>query len=94
MYVPPQAKKAKEAAAAANATLAVTGAVGWRREGIKYKRNEIFLDIVEQVNVLMSQNGGAAGGGSLRGMWWATGAHGGRELRGSRARSLGSTTAG
>ncbi|KAG2434281.1 hypothetical protein HXX76_008005 [Chlamydomonas incerta] len=51
------AKKAKEAAAAANATLAVTGAVGWRREGIKYKRNEIFLDIVEQVNVLMSQNG-------------------------------------
>ncbi|GLC40511.1 hypothetical protein PLESTB_000705800 [Pleodorina starrii] len=52
-----QAKKAKEAAAAANATLSVTGAVGWRREGIKYKRNEIFLDILEQVNVLMSSNG-------------------------------------
>ncbi|KAG2494323.1 hypothetical protein HYH03_007381 [Edaphochlamys debaryana] len=50
-------KKARDAAAAANATLAVTGAVGWRREGIKYKRNEIFLDIVEQINVLMSQNG-------------------------------------
>ncbi|KXZ55805.1 hypothetical protein GPECTOR_2g1355 [Gonium pectorale] len=51
------AKKARDAAAAANATLAVTGAVGWRREGIKYKKNEIFLDLVEQVNVLMSSNG-------------------------------------
>lgn len=58
---PNQAKKAREAANAANATLAVTGAVGWRREGIKYKRNEIFLDIVEQVNVLISSNGTGAG---------------------------------
>lgn len=27
----------------------VTGAVGWRREGIKYKKNEVFLDVIEQV---------------------------------------------
>ncbi|GFR47859.1 hypothetical protein Agub_g9668 [Astrephomene gubernaculifera] len=51
------AKKARDAAAAANATLAVTGAVGWRREGLKYKRNEVYLDLVEQVNVLLSNNG-------------------------------------
>ena len=39
------------------ATLTVTGAVGWRREGIRYKKNELFLDIIEQVNVLVSSNG-------------------------------------
>jgi len=40
-----------------NATLQVTGAVGWRREGIKYKKNEVYLDIIEQINLLMSNNG-------------------------------------
>lgn len=67
-----------------NATLQVTGAVGWRREGLVYKKNEVtyhcvfivsdaicivpfinynlfmqvFLDIVESVNLLMSSKGG------------------------------------
>ncbi|KAK8639989.1 hypothetical protein V6N13_138355 [Hibiscus sabdariffa] len=40
-----------------NATLQVTGAVGWRREGLFYKKNEVFLDIVESVNLLMSSKG-------------------------------------
>lgn len=40
-----------------NATLQVTGAVGWRREGLNYKKNEVFLDIVESVNLLMSSKG-------------------------------------
>mmetsp|Transcript_4235 Transcript_4235/g.14729 ORF Transcript_4235/g.14729 Transcript_4235/m.14729 type:complete len:445 (-) Transcript_4235:103-1437(-) len=38
-------------------TMQVTGAVAWRREGIKYKKNEVYLDIVENVNLLMSSNG-------------------------------------
>eukprot|EP00798_Chlamydomonas_sp_ICE-L_P015035 gene15035-21105_t len=42
---------------APNATLQVTGAVAWRREGLKYKRNEIYLDNVEQVNLVMSSIG-------------------------------------
>jgi len=29
----------------------VTGAVGWRKDSIKYKKNEVFLDIVEQVRL-------------------------------------------
>ncbi|KAK7367670.1 hypothetical protein VNO80_09688 [Phaseolus coccineus] len=37
-----------------NATLQVTGAVGWRREGLVYKKNKVFLDIVESENLLMS----------------------------------------
>ena len=35
----------------------VTGAVGWRRNGIRYKKNEVFLDIVETVNVLLNSKG-------------------------------------
>lgn len=35
----------------------VTGAVSWRREGLKYKSNEVFLDIVESINVLMTSKG-------------------------------------
>lgn len=49
--------RAPEVKAAPNATLQVTGAVGWRREGVVYKKNEVFLDIVESVNLLMSQKG-------------------------------------
>ena len=36
---------------------AVTNAVSWRPEGIKHKKNEIFLDVVEKLNLLVSSNG-------------------------------------
>eukprot|EP00397_Hematodinium_sp_SG-2012_P028912 GEMP01030489.1.p1 GENE.GEMP01030489.1~~GEMP01030489.1.p1 ORF type:complete len:429 (+),score=84.97 GEMP01030489.1:105-1391(+) len=36
---------------------AITNAVGWRSEGIKHKKNEIFLDVVEKLNLLVSSNG-------------------------------------
>ncbi|KAL7070332.1 hypothetical protein ACQ4LE_010492 [Meloidogyne hapla] len=35
----------------------VTGQIRWRREGIKYRRNDLFLDVIEYVNLLMSQQG-------------------------------------
>ena len=35
----------------------VTGAVGWRKDSIRYKKNEVFLDIIETVNMLMSNKG-------------------------------------
>ena len=37
--------------------LQVTGAVGWRKDNIRYKKNEVYLDIVEKVNLLMSSKG-------------------------------------
>ena len=37
--------------------MAVTGAVAHRREGIKYKKNEVYLDVIEDVNVLIGQQG-------------------------------------
>lgn len=52
-----EAAKQRREAEAQSATLQVTGAVGWRKDNIKYKKNEVFLDIVEQVNVLMSSKG-------------------------------------
>ena len=38
-------------------TSQITGAVDWRLPDLKYKKNEVFLDILEQVNLLMSSDG-------------------------------------
>lgn len=35
----------------------MTSAVQWRREGLSYKKNEVYLDIVESVNLMMSAEG-------------------------------------
>jgi len=34
--------------------MAVTNAVSWRTEGIRYRKNEVFLDVIESVNLLVS----------------------------------------
>ncbi|KAF8068352.1 AP2M [Scenedesmus sp. PABB004] len=52
-----EADAAASAAQARSATLTVTGAVSWRRPGLVYKSNEVFLDIVEEVNMLTSATG-------------------------------------
>jgi AP-1 complex subunit mu len=31
----------------------VTNAVSWRSEGIRYRKNEVFLDVIESVNLLV-----------------------------------------
>jgi len=31
--------------------------VSWRAEGIKYKKNEVYIDVIENVNVLLSTKG-------------------------------------
>eukprot|EP01024_Parvocaulis_polyphysoides_P007137 TRINITY_DN12146_c1_g1_i1.p1 TRINITY_DN12146_c1_g1~~TRINITY_DN12146_c1_g1_i1.p1 ORF type:complete len:428 (+),score=68.88 TRINITY_DN12146_c1_g1_i1:242-1525(+) len=36
--------------------MAVTNAVSWRKEGIIYKKNEVFLDVLEKVNLLVNTN--------------------------------------
>lgn len=38
-------------------SMQVTGATTWRRDGIRYKKNELFLDVIETVNMLMSAQG-------------------------------------
>ncbi|KAG2377892.1 hypothetical protein C9374_008977 [Naegleria lovaniensis] len=34
-----------------------TQAISWRKEGILYKKNECFLDVIESVNILVSNSG-------------------------------------
>ena len=34
-----------------------TGAISWRKEGIKYRKNELFIDVVENCNLMVSNKG-------------------------------------
>uniref|UniRef100_A0A915LEJ7 MHD domain-containing protein n=1 Tax=Romanomermis culicivorax TaxID=13658 RepID=A0A915LEJ7_ROMCU len=36
---------------------AVTNAVSWRSEGLIYRKNEVFIDVIESVNLLANANG-------------------------------------
>lgn len=36
---------------------AASNVVSWRTDGIKHAKNEIFLDVVERLNILVSNNG-------------------------------------
>ncbi|CAI7603198.1 Clathrin adaptor mu subunit C-terminal [Penicillium manginii] len=38
-------------------TMQATGALSWRRSDIKYRKNEAFVDVIEDVNLLMSATG-------------------------------------
>jgi len=38
-------------------TMTVTTAVSWRPEGIKHRKNEVFLDVIESINLLCNANG-------------------------------------
>jgi AP-1 complex subunit mu len=35
----------------------LTGAVSWRSEDIKHRKNEVFLDVIESINLLVASNG-------------------------------------
>ena len=38
-------------------TMQATGATSWRRNDIKYRKNEAFVDVIEDVNLLMLATG-------------------------------------
>lgn len=38
-------------------TTQITGAIDWRREGIRHKKNEVYIDVLESVNLLLSSTG-------------------------------------
>jgi len=37
--------------------VSVSNAVSWRTEGIKHKKNEVFVDVIEKLNLLVASNG-------------------------------------
>eukprot|EP01112_Ceratiomyxa_fruticulosa_P007794 TRINITY_DN2028_c0_g1_i1.p1 TRINITY_DN2028_c0_g1~~TRINITY_DN2028_c0_g1_i1.p1 ORF type:complete len:431 (-),score=72.87 TRINITY_DN2028_c0_g1_i1:167-1459(-) len=60
MYITQGKDKFKEKSTVAKskqATIHVTGATPWRNPDIRHRKNEIFIDIVESVNLLMSSEG-------------------------------------
>jgi len=38
-------------------TIQTTGVTNWRAQGIKYSKNEIYIDVVESLNILMNGDG-------------------------------------
>lgn len=50
-------RQSTSAAADKQMTSTITGARDWRREGIVHKKNEVFLDVDESVNLLVSATG-------------------------------------
>uniref|UniRef100_A0A8B9L5Q8 AP-1 complex subunit mu-1-like n=1 Tax=Astyanax mexicanus TaxID=7994 RepID=A0A8B9L5Q8_ASTMX len=54
-YITQQGHKLEVGAPRPPAT--VTNAVSWRSEGIKYRKNEVFMDVIESVNLLVKALG-------------------------------------
>ncbi|XP_056606391.1 adaptor related protein complex 1 subunit mu 3 [Triplophysa dalaica] len=54
-YITQQGHKLEVGAPRPPAT--VTNAVSWRSEGVKYRKNEVFMDVIESVNLLVSATG-------------------------------------
>ncbi|KAL7750873.1 clathrin associated protein complex medium subunit [Sorochytrium milnesiophthora] len=59
MYITTEGLKSDGSAReqAAKVTVQATGATSWRRPDIKYRKNEVFLDVIEQLNLLISNKG-------------------------------------
>jgi AP-2 complex subunit mu-1 len=58
LYINLGKQKARVVEDQASLTSQITGAIDWRREGIRHKRNEVYIDVLESVNLLLSQTGG------------------------------------
>eukprot|EP00600_Ochromonadales_sp_CCMP1393_P001263 CAMPEP_0174982816 /NCGR_PEP_ID=MMETSP0004_2-20121128/16747_1 /TAXON_ID=420556 /ORGANISM="Ochromonas sp., Strain CCMP1393" /LENGTH=314 /DNA_ID=CAMNT_0016234897 /DNA_START=488 /DNA_END=1432 /DNA_ORIENTATION=+ len=41
----------------ATLTSQITGAIDWRREGIRYRSNEVFIDVQETISLVLSSTG-------------------------------------
>lgn len=41
----------------AKITMQATGALSWRKADVKYRKNEVFVDVIEDINLLMSAAG-------------------------------------
>lgn len=59
MYITTEGVKSEQAVReeASKITIQATGATSWRRNDVKYRKNEAFVDVVETVNLSMSSSG-------------------------------------
>jgi len=56
-YIMQEGNKSKKKKDEANVPTVLTNAVSWRTEGITHRKNEIFLDVIEKLNLLVASNG-------------------------------------
>ena len=52
-----EVKSARAVENSSRITTQATGATSWRRNDIKYRKNEAFIDVIESVNYLVSNTG-------------------------------------
>lgn len=58
MYITTEGVKSERAIEdSAKITMQATGALSWRKADVKYRKNEAFVDVIEDVNLLMSATG-------------------------------------
>lgn len=59
MYITTEGVKSEKAMVedSSRITIQATGAISWRRNDIKYRKNEAFIDVIESVNLLISNTG-------------------------------------
>ncbi|KAH8148114.1 uncharacterized protein LAJ45_07878 [Morchella importuna] len=58
MYITTEGVKSERAIEdSTRITMQATGALSWRRADVKYRKNEAFVDVIEDVNLLMSAGG-------------------------------------
>lgn len=59
LYINQGSLRQNSAAAASGTALTsqITGAIDWRREGIKYRNNEVFIDVQETISLQVSTTG-------------------------------------
>lgn len=58
MYITTEGVKTERAIEdSAKITMQATGALSWRKADVKYRKNEAFVDVIEDVNLLMSATG-------------------------------------
>jgi AP-2 complex subunit mu-1 len=59
MYITTEGVKSQRPTAedSSKITMQATGALSWRRDNIKYRKNEAFVDVIEDVNLLVSATG-------------------------------------
>jgi AP-2 complex subunit mu-1 len=56
MYITTEGVR-REMEDSAKITMQATGALSWRRADVKYRRNEAFVDVIEDVNLLLAATG-------------------------------------
>ncbi|GAA5985166.1 hypothetical protein JCM11641_005472 [Rhodosporidiobolus odoratus] len=59
MYITTEGVKSEQAVReeASKITIQATGAISWRRNDVKYRKNEAFVDVIETVNLSMNSKG-------------------------------------